>query len=83
MARGLPRGALVEFQCNLHTGRRSGSAQCPEAVDDEAAAELKFSYAHSATPSNDVHWEVCETNATPKRDLRAVVFVHREPDKLE
>ena len=80
-ARELPRGALVEFQCNLHSGRRSRSACDPQAIDDEEA-ELKASYSHAASLSSDVHWEVCETNSMSSEGLRAVIFATREPGEI-
>ncbi len=74
----LPRGALVEYQCNLHTGRRMfGAMEIGEEYDDEDDdLEPKCSLAEAVDGA--LRWVVCESSGAKRAGLRAVVFAYRE-----
>lgn len=87
-AKELPRGALVEYQVNLHTGRpgvSSGNAELPihagdssgrdedDGEDDEE--ELRPIYASGGDET--MGWEICATSSNGQAS-RAMVFVSGE-----
>ena len=77
-AKELPRGARVEYQVNLHTGRRDPTEQenrsQVEDANDDDDEELEAEYGASG-PSASVYWETCATRGHTGRGLRAAVFV--------
>lgn len=78
-AKELPRGALVEFQVNLHTGRRDMMVESEsfrqtieqEDSDDEDDLEAIFSQADDG----HVRIERCATSGQRGRGFRQIVCV--------
>lgn len=84
-AKELPKGALVEYQVNLHTGRHDTTQQeirSEESEDDDGDEELEAEYRASG-PSAGVYWEVCATRGRIRRGLRAAVFVQGKDIPLD
>lgn len=65
-AEELPKGALVEFQVNFHTGRPVG-----EEVDED---DLEGEYVSGSTRSG-ISWEICSASIKGQ-GARAMVYVH-------
>lgn len=77
-AEELPKGALVEFQVNFHTGRRGVVASAAtrgqdyDNDDDDDDEELEAIYASSSERGRLS--ESCETN-TKGQGRRSIVFI--------
>lgn len=80
-ARELPKGALVEYQVNLHTGRRdptttiekvaeSGNAETEDDDDDDEDLEPVF----SSGEQSGLRWETCVTSGKYQRGSRGMCF---------
>jgi diphthine-ammonia ligase len=67
-AEELPKGALVEFQVNFHTGR-PGSGAGEDIEEDDLEAEL------SSGSTGGMSWEVCSANIEGQGG-RAMVYLH-------
>jgi len=65
-AEGLPKGALVEFQVNFHTGRPVG-----EEVDED---DLEGEYVSGSTRGG-ISWELCSASIKGQ-GARAMVYLH-------
>lgn len=72
----LPKGALVEFQVNFHTGRR-----CPDSVNHESAEDddqddedLDARYS-SAVTSGGMSWEL-STADRKGQGSRGMIYIH-------
>lgn len=65
-AEELPRGALVEFQVNLHTGR-----PVAEEVDED---DLEGEYVSGST-RGEISWEICSASIKGQ-GARAMVYLH-------
>ncbi|KIR52087.1 cytoplasmic protein [Cryptococcus gattii Ru294] len=73
-AKELPKGALVEYQVNLHTGRRDYTMHDEkEEEDDEDEEELEPVY--ESGRGQGVWWESCHTSGKVQRGSRGLVFV--------
>ncbi|OCF44797.1 cytoplasmic protein [Kwoniella heveanensis CBS 569] len=73
-ARELPKGALVEFQINLHTGRQSSGQAYRDADDgDDDDEELEAIYASGK--EDNFRWESCMTSGKRAQGSRAVIFL--------
>lgn len=70
-ARELPKGALVEYQTCLHTGRQ-GAEEQKAAEDADNDADLEAEYAIGG--SDDVWWEQCVTVGIARKTSKATVF---------
>ncbi|XAO27823.1 hypothetical protein I312_106686 [Cryptococcus bacillisporus CA1280] len=72
-AKELPKGALVEYQVNQHTGRRDYTMHDEKEEDDEDEEELEPVY--ESGRGHGVWWESCHTSGKVQRGSRGVVFV--------
>lgn len=77
-AEELPRGALVEYQCNLHTGR-TGCRDDDDDDDDDEEDGLEPSYVSGGTHNSAAGWEISEVLGYKKgskvvKGSRVVVF---------
>ncbi|OXC59248.1 cytoplasmic protein [Cryptococcus neoformans MW-RSA852] len=76
-AKELPKGALVEYQVNLHTGRRDYTIQDAkedeEGDDDDGEEELEPVY--ESGKGQGVWWESCHTSGRVQGGSRGLVFV--------
>ncbi|OXH04368.1 hypothetical protein J010_05310 [Cryptococcus neoformans] len=75
-AKELPKGALVEYQVNLHTGRRDYTIQGAkedEEEDDDGEEELEPVY--DSGEGQGVWWESCHTSGRVQGGSRGLVFV--------
>jgi len=72
-AKELPRGALVEFQCNLHTGRRVGTN-----AEDEGDFDQELKATHNATEwaGEDTLSEIYGTSEIEKQGTRGLFFIY-------
>lgn len=78
-AKELPKGALVEYQVNLHTGRRDYTIQDAkedEEEDDDGEEELEPVY--ESGKGQGVWWESCHTSGRVQGGSRGLVFVKGE-----
>lgn len=78
-AKELPKGALVEYQVNLHTGRRDYTIQDAkedEEGDDDDGEELEPVY--DSGEGQGVWWESCHTSGRVQGGSRGLVFVKGE-----
>jgi hypothetical protein len=86
----LPRDSLVEYQTNLHTGRRDlttplldttkPSGEIKDDNDDEDDEALEPIY--ESGKEGDISWEQCTTSAALHRGTRGAIFVYRECGSL-
>jgi hypothetical protein len=75
-AGGLPRGALVEFQTNVHTGKW-GFEQ--DRMDDDDEAVLQPSYHAGSSLDGGIAWETCSASGSRStQGSRSVVFFFRK-----
>ena len=75
----LPRGALVEYQVNMHTGRE-GHEPNPVAADDDDDDDEDESSLAPIYAQGDIagaHWETCSSPAS-RHGARAALFLPRE-----
>lgn len=72
-AKELPKGALVEYQVNLHTGRRDYTTQA--AKEDEGDDEEELEPVYESGKGQGVWWESCHTSGKVQRGSRGLVFV--------
>ncbi|WVQ79838.1 hypothetical protein IAT38_001938 [Cryptococcus sp. DSM 104549] len=70
-ARELPKGALVEYQVNLHTGRRDDATPLVDEDDDD---DLEGVYASGT--EGELRWESSLTSGKAHRGSRAAIFAH-------
>ena len=81
----MPKGALVEYQVNLHTGRttehqleqgheESGDVQ--ENNNDDDDDDLEAVYSNGKNTS--VCWEISTTSSRSSRGSRAIIFCRGE-----
>jgi len=70
-AEELPKGALVEFQVNFHTGR-------PGYGGDEDDDEMEGDYSSGSTSRGRMGWEV-STSSVKGQGSRAIVYVYGKP----
>lgn len=82
-AKELPKGALVEYQVNLHTGRRDYTIQDAkedEEEDDDGEEELEPVY--ESGKGQGVWWESCHTSGRVQGGSRGLVFVKGESRRI-
>ena len=87
-AKGLPRGALVEYQVCLHTGRGRQGGETDDDdhtrdADDDASEDddditLEPRYSSMLDPSRSIGWEECVASGRRAEGSRAMIFVYRE-----
>jgi diphthine-ammonia ligase len=76
-AEELPKGALVEFQVNFHTGRPGVGASCSNAEeedDDNDDDDVELEAVYSSYDEKGVRWESCKTNSEGQ-GRRSMVFL--------
>lgn len=80
----MPKGALVEYQVNLHTGRRDYTIQDAkedeEGDDDDGEEELEPVY--ESGKGQGVWWESCHTSGRVQGGSRGLVFVKGESRRI-
>jgi diphthine-ammonia ligase len=70
-AEELPKGALVEFQVNFHTGR-------PGYGGDEDDDEMGGLFSSGSTSRNRLSWEISSSEVKGQGG-RAMVYLHGKP----
>nr|KIR83025.1 cytoplasmic protein [Cryptococcus tetragattii IND107] len=73
-AKELPKGALVEYQVNLHTGRRDYTMHDEKEEDDDEDEE-ELGPVYESGRGQGVWWESCYTSGKVQRGSRGLVFV--------
>jgi diphthine-ammonia ligase len=82
-AKELPRGALIEFQVNLHTGRRDDDgptvplSRTDDDDDDEDGDALEAIYTSDESETG-IRWEICRTSGIRNRGSRGMIFLTGE-----
>jgi diphthine-ammonia ligase len=77
-AKELPRGALVEYQVNLHTGRRDVTDITTREEESDAEEDDELEPRFESETMGKILVESCTCSGRPKRGLRAIAFVRGE-----
>jgi diphthine-ammonia ligase len=71
----LPRGALVEYQVNVHIGRED--CDPPQSKDDDDDDDEDLSPTYASGDIAGAHWETCVAPPS-RRGARVAIFLPRE-----